>query len=138
MTETVPLKIDEILLPMEGSSWALSGYKQLKLVAKTELGGTEQWWCEITSRHATTMTTLSTYTLRQGWVRKPTFFQVGKTYTWSSGYSDETFLVKELFQIPNPQSRGEDVSAFAVVTDSWGKQFGMSLSRSDFRRMKLA
>lgn len=137
MTAIVPLKIDEILVPIEGSSWDLNGYKQAKLVAKTELSDTEQWWCEITSRYATTMTTMSTRTLRTGWVRKPTFFQVGKTYTWSR-YDGETYLVKELFQIPNPQSRGEDVSAFAVVTNSWGKQYGMSLSRSDFRRMKLA
>ncbi|UJQ86908.1 hypothetical protein SEA_TREAT_73 [Streptomyces phage Treat] len=138
MTETVPLKIDEILVPKEGTTWDLNGYKQLKLVSVNKLAGTEQWWCEMTSRHGTTMTTFSTYTLRKGWVRKPTFFQVGKTYTWNAGYGGETFLVKEIFQIENPQSRGEDVSAFAVATNSWGKQYGMSLSRSDFRRMKLA
>jgi hypothetical protein len=84
-----------------------------------------------------TLHTLTVEGLRAGWTRKPTFFQVGKTYVWNRYPGGESYKVLDTYLIDKPISPEHDMYAFAVCTEGTGKQYGTSLSRGDFKNLKL-
>lgn len=139
MTVTVPLKKGDLLVPNDGGTWERN-YVEAEVRAVETIRGVDQAWVDLKGRAGgSTLHSLSVATLRAGWTRKPTFFQVGKSYTWVRVYlNPETFKVMDTYAIENPMSQGDALSAFAIVTNQYGKQYGTSLSTSDFRRMKLA
>jgi hypothetical protein len=136
MTEVVPLKAGEILVPKKGTNWDLSRYKQIKLVAVSNVGDIEQWWCEVVSNYNTTMATFSTHALRKGWERKPSFFQVGKVYGFLRYDAGETFKVMDIYQMENPYPGSEGRVAMSIATDRDGRNYGMTLSSNDFKKMR--
>lgn len=138
MTEIVPLKKGDVLVPLKDSAW--SAYKEARVIAVETIRGVEQAWVDTIPAYGgiSTLNVLSVNTLRRGWERKPTFFQVGKEYVWQRVYVNaETYKIMDIYQIENPATHDGHLSAFAIVTDAYGKQFGSSLTVGDFRRMKL-
>lgn len=133
MTNVVPLKVGEILVPIKGSSWDLTGYTQAELISSATIHGAEQWWCKVIGKNGTTMTTFSTRLLRRGWVRRERFFKIGSTYKFNNRVTSDTYKILDVYEIENPLYSSNATSAFAVAKDRMtGRQYGISLSGSDF------
>ncbi|UVD39737.1 hypothetical protein SEA_ROSEPHARIE_74 [Streptomyces phage RosePharie] len=143
MTSTVPLKDGEVLVPIKGTTWADLGWKQLEIVSSTRSDGVTQYWVRMTDRNnITTLNTLNLGTLRRGWERKEKFFKAGVEYRFAhvSKFSvHDTYKVVELYQIDDPLTPGHAQAAFAVGKDGMtGRQYGTSLTLSDFEKMVRA
>lgn len=140
MTTVVPLKKGDRLVPNPSSTWGLS-WVEAEVMAVEFVGGIEQAWIKLTPKSggSSTLNTISVDTLRRTWQRKPTFYKIGGSYVWQRVYvNPETFKILDVFQVQNPATPGDKFSAFAICTDSYGKQYGTSLNASDFSRMKPA
>lgn len=140
MTNVVPLKKGDRLVPQLGSTWAIS-WAEAEVLDVQFVNGIEQAWVKLSRGGGSTSWTLNSISvnaLRKGWERKPSFYQIGKTYEWSSSYATEKFKILDIYLMDNPVIPSEKHVAFAFATDAYGKQYGTSLSASDFKRMKLA
>ena len=95
-----------------------------------------------TDQHGfTTMNTLNISTLRSGWVRKDSFFKVGKTYKFEANKwtVSDLYRVIEVAHVDDPLTPNDDVIAFVIAKDAVsGRQYGTSLTRNDFSKMVLA
>lgn len=139
MTTVVPLKKGDRLVPKGDSTWALS-WTEAEVLAVETVNGTEQAWLKLKPKNGfSTLHTLTVDGLRKSWERKPTFYKIGESYTWQRVYiNPETFKILDVYQVENPIAPGDKLSAFAICTDAYGKQYGTSLNASDFSRMKPA
>lgn len=139
MTTVVPLKKGDLLVPKAGSSWNIS-WVEAEVMAVEFINGIEQAWVKLKPKSGpSAMNTLSVQALRKGWERKPTFYKIGESYTWQRAYvNPETFKIMDVYEVESPAAPDDRFYAFAICTDSYGKQCGTSLNAYDFSRMKLA
>jgi len=142
MTSTVPLKVGEVLVPIKGTTWDENQWKELEIMSSATVKGVSQYWVKMTDQHGfTTMNTLNISTLRSGWVRKDSFFKVGKTYKFASNKwtVSDLYRVIEVAHVDDPLTPSDDVIALAIAKESaYGRQYGTSLTRNDFSKMVLA
>ncbi len=143
MTSTVPLKPGEVLVPIKGTTWADLGWKQLEIVSTTRDKGVTHYWVRMTDRsNITTLNTLNLGTLRAGWERKEKFFKLGVRYKFANASKfsvHDTYKIVELYLVDDPLTPGHAQSAFAIGKDGMtGKQYGTSLTLSDFEKMERA
>jgi hypothetical protein len=140
VTTPVTLKAGETLVPTLQSVWR-ERWASLKLVNEHKFKGVTYWWCEMTDKSGMThLDTMSIGNLRTGWVRRPTFFQVGKRYKFASDkLSRSLFDVIELHQNNKPRSPNYEVQALVRVTDTQSLTTYLTvLNREDFNRMVTA
>lgn len=139
MTNVVPLKKGDVLVPQSDSTWSVN-WVEGEIIDVTTVNGVKQAWINLKPVNgSSTLHTLTVEGLRKSWKRKPTFYSIGKTYTWRRAtLHTETFKIMDVFSVENPLSSDYRFSAFAIVTDYTGKRYGTSLNVSDFNRMKLA
>lgn len=140
MTTVVPLKKGDRLVPNSSSTWGLS-WVEAEVMAVEFVNGIEQAWVRLKPKNggSSTLNTISVQALRRGWERKPSFYKIGKSYVFQNGgFTPDTYKVVEVYAIENPLSPSYKFSAFAICTESSGRQYGTSLNVSDFSRMKLA
>ncbi|ATW69365.1 hypothetical protein HWB40_gp27 [Streptomyces phage Manuel] len=142
MASTVPLKLGEVLVPIKGTTWDKNQWKELEIMSSATVKGVSQYWVKMTDQHGfTTMDTLNIGTLRSGWVRKDSFFKVGKTYKFEANKwtVSDLYRVIEVAHVDDPLTPNDDVIAFVIAKDSVsGRQYGTSLTRNDFSKMVLA
>ena len=141
MTSTVPLKHGDVLVPLKGTAWDHNQWRELEVVSIAVVKGVTQHWVKMTDAHGfTTMDTLNLGTLRKGWTRKEKFFKIGATYQFANLNKfivGDTYRVIEIYHIDDPMTSGHAQSAFAIAKDGLtGKQYGTSLTLSDFERME--
>jgi len=142
MTNTVPLNVGEVLVPIEGTMWDYNMWKELEIMSSATVKGVSQFWVKMTDQHGfTVMDTMNIGTLRKGWKRKATFFKVGKTYKFAPNKyaTSDLYRVVEVAHVDDPLTPNDDVIAFAIAKDApTGRQYGVSLTRNDFSKMVLA
>lgn len=130
----VPLKADDILVPSKLTSWDAS-FREVRVVSVTAIKGKEYAWLEWTPKTGSTfLDTLSVEDLRKGFVRKPSFFRLGKTYKFP-GSRDDTWTILDLYQIDNPTSWSGRQKAVARMVQPDGMTDIQTLSVHDFQRM---
>lgn len=131
MSIVVPLKAGEILVPKPGS-W--NSYTRVELKAEIEFKSMTFWSIVMTNKNGSQhLDTLREDVLREGWVRKPSFFQLGKTYGFKS--RQDTWKILDLYQLENGVF-GDDKKAVALMTyKTNGKTDIQALSLDDFDRM---
>src|SRR5690606_11108318 len=142
MTNTVPLKVGEVLVPIKGTTWDEKQWKELEIMSSATVKGVSEYWVKMTDQHGfARMNTLNISTLRSGWVRKDSFFKVGKTYKFASNKwtVSDLYRVIEVAHVDDPLTPSDDVNALAIAKESaYGRQYGTSLTRNDFSKMVLA
>jgi hypothetical protein len=139
MASTVPLKVGDVLVPIKGTTWEALNWRQLEVMSQTRHKDVTQYWVKMMQENGTeTLHTLNLGTLRDGWTRKEKFFKVGSRYRFDTSkwvVSDE-YRIMEVYTVSDPLTPDDDAVAFAVAKDAMtGKQYGTSLTRSDFDKM---
>jgi hypothetical protein len=140
VTTPVTLKAGETLVPMLQSAWR-EHWSSLKLVNEHKFKGVTYWWCEMTNKTGMThLDTMSIDDLRTGWVRKSSFFELGKRYKFRSDkLSRSLFDVIELHLNEQPRSPNYEVQALVRVTDTQSLTTYLTvLNREDYNRMERA
>lgn len=83
---------------------------------------------------STFLDTLSVENLRKGFVRKPNFFRLGKTYKFPTGRKD-TWTILDLYEVDNPVEWGGKRKAVARMVQPNGQADIQTLGIFDFDRM---
>jgi len=128
----VPLKVGEVLVPKPGM-WP--SYSEVELKAEVKFKGKVYWALAMTPKSGSPsfLDTMSEDNLRGGWVRKSTFFRLGKTYGFKS--REDTWKILDLYQLENG-IWGDDKKAVALLTYTASGQTDIqTLSADDFSRM---
>ena len=134
MTAPVTLAEGERLVPSKFSTWA-GKYSELKLVNATRFKGVTYWWVELTTKGGlTTLETFSIGDLRTFWVRKPGFYQIGKTYRFSKIGRADVWKILDVYAIDNP-AYGDRVKAVGKMITAEGLTDIQTLTQNDFDRM---
>lgn len=133
MTDIVPLRAGEVLVPKPGL-W--TSFMEVETYSSRQFKGKTYWWVEMTSvGGASHLDTLSEDTLRKGFVRKPSFYRVGKKYKFR-GLRDTIWTILDVYVIDPDNPNSESIAVARKSEPSWGGVGIERLTKNDFSRME--
>ena len=128
------LQTDQVWVPMPNSAYD-NTWTEVKLVNTHNFKGVTYWWVEAKSKaNFTSLESLTASGIKTNFVRKPAFYQVGKTYKFRNVGRSDTWKILDLYTV-NRAAYGDKMKAVAkMVTDS-GYEDIQCLTPGDFERM---